>query len=65
MNALLSYLANFPENGRFQDTLYQHISGGFNNVLYRITNEQHDLVVKFTVRDERRRARRELNKPSG
>ena len=32
------------------------ITGGANNLLYRVTNGQDDYAVKFTVRDERNRA---------
>lgn len=61
MYDLIEHLATFPENGRFQYYSYQRISGGANNILYRVTNDAHDLAVKFTVRDERHRARREFH----
>ena len=61
MYDLIEHLATFPENGRFQSYTYQRIAGSANNILYRATNEVHDLAVKFTVRDARNRARREFN----
>ena len=38
----------------------QPLTGGNNNLLYRATNHEHDLVVKFTIRDVRDRAGREF-----
>ena len=35
------------------------VSGGANNLLYRVTNAGEDYAIKFTVRDERNRAQRE------
>jgi len=61
MYDLIEYLSTFPENGRFQSYVYQRISGSANNILYRATNEEHDIAVKFTVRDARHRAHREFH----
>ena len=61
MYDLIEYLTTFPENGRFQSYVYQRISGSANNILYRVTNEEHDLAIKFTVRDARHRAHREFH----
>ncbi|MEM7112797.1 MAG: aminoglycoside phosphotransferase family protein [Chloroflexota bacterium] len=65
MKALLTHLADFPANGRFHTWQIQQIEGGANNKLYRATNDEQDLaqdwVVKFTIRDQRRRAWREYH----
>jgi aminoglycoside phosphotransferase (APT) family kinase protein len=37
------------------------VTGGWNNLLYRATNDAHDLAIKFTRRDARDRAEREYN----
>ncbi len=36
------------------------VTGGWNNLLYRATNAEHDLAIKFTIRDARDRAGREF-----
>lgn len=61
MQELLDYLATSPENGRFQFWQIEHITGSANNILYRATNAQEDLAIKFTIQDARRRAWREYN----
>lgn len=38
----------------------QRVSGGWNNLLFRVTGETRDLVIKFTRRDARDRAVREF-----
>lgn len=58
---LIEYLNTRPANGRFQDWTIQQISGGANNLLYRVTNQETDWAVKFTIQDARRRAVREYN----
>lgn len=60
MEDLIAHLSTFPENGRFQAYTYQRIDGSANNLLYRAIGDTHDLAVKFTVCDERNRARREF-----
>ena len=60
MRKLLAHLATWPEDGRFQSQTYQKISGGANNILYKVSGEAGDLAVKFALRDERRRAWREF-----
>jgi thiamine kinase-like enzyme len=37
------------------------VTGGWNNLLYRATNDAHDLAIKFASRDARDRAGREYN----
>lgn len=37
------------------------ITGGMNNLLYRVCRAEEDYAIKFTVRDWRHRARREYN----
>jgi thiamine kinase-like enzyme len=44
----------------WKDWLIQPLAGGANNRLFRATGELGDLVVKFTIRDERDRAGREF-----
>ena len=60
MRKLLDYLATWPEDGRFQSHTIQKIGGGANNILYKVSGEDGDLAVKFTLRDGRRRAWREF-----
>lgn len=60
MDQLLTHLATWPEDGRFQAHTYQKISGGANNILYKIVGEDGTFAVKFTLRDDRRRAWREF-----
>lgn len=60
MYDLLRFLAEQrPETGRFHDWHFQPVSGSANNLLYQATNDTADLAIKFTIRDARRRARRE------
>ena len=63
LRPLLDYLSsNDPQHPRqWQGWRINRINGGANNLLYRATNAQCDLVVKFTIRDERDRAGREYH----
>jgi hypothetical protein len=61
MKPLLTYLANTPADGRFRQWRVMRIGGSANNILYRATSGEADLAVKFTIRDARRRARREYH----
>lgn len=45
---------------RWTEWVITPITGGANNLLYRVTNGQDDYAVKFTVRDARNRAGREF-----
>lgn len=58
--ALLDYLAEWPEDGRFRQWRIRRILGSANNILYRATCDDADWAVKFTIRDARRRAWREF-----
>lgn len=44
----------------WKDWRITRITGGWNNLLYRATNDAHDLAIKFTRRDTRDRAGREF-----
>jgi aminoglycoside phosphotransferase (APT) family kinase protein len=60
ISALLSHLDMVrPEDEGWEGWQVQRVAGGQNNLLYRATNRQHDLAVKFTRRDARDRAGRE------
>lgn len=64
MNDLLAYLSAHSTDGPVADVKWQEwqitpILGGANNILYRATRNNDDWAVKFTIRDERRRAWRE------
>ena len=61
MKELLDYLATTPKYGRFRSWQIERIGGSANNILYRASNEEADLAVKFTIRDARRRAWREYS----
>jgi len=37
------------------------VLGGANNILFRVTREEEDYAIKFTIRDSRNRAEREYN----
>ena len=58
---LLSYLASGAPRGSggWRDWQITRITGGRNNLLYRVVGPGGELAVKFTVRDERDRAGRE------
>lgn len=60
---LLDYLARAERraDGRWNIWRITNIEGGRNNRLYRASCNLGDLVVKFTIRDERDRAGREFN----
>jgi len=59
---LLRYLDNSGEQADqcWQDWRITRLSGGLNNLLFRARRESDDVVVKFTIRDERNRAEREF-----
>ncbi len=61
LEALVSYLAvTRPSEGHaWQGWCITPITGGANNLLYRVRNGNSDQVVKFTVRDTRSKALRE------
>ncbi|MCP5097131.1 MAG: phosphotransferase, partial [Chloroflexi bacterium] len=61
MNALLAYLQNSPQDGRWGEWEVIRIAGSANNLLYRATRDGVDWAVKFTIRDQRRRAWREYH----
>lgn len=63
LQPLLDYLADQPTPHvcEWQGWRICRINGGANNLLYRTTHAQCDLVVKFTIRDERDRAGREYH----
>lgn len=60
-HGLLAYLDQEQPDSPcdWEDWAIRPISGGANNRLYRATNADADLVVKWTLRDERDRAGRE------
>ena len=60
MDEIVAYLANSPANGEWRGWQISRISGSANNILYRVMGNGDDLAVKFTIRDERRRAWREF-----
>ncbi|MBX3081298.1 MAG: aminoglycoside phosphotransferase family protein [Anaerolineae bacterium] len=62
LRTLLDHLADRKPTQADQQAGYciQPLVGGHNNLLYRATNHDHDLVVKFTIRDTRDRAGREF-----
>ena len=57
---LLGYLAAGPTKSVWHGWQTMPISGGGNNLLFRATGELGDYAIKFTIRDERDRARREF-----
>lgn len=48
-----------PPSGKWQGWAIARVTGGANSLLFRATGPLGDLAVKFTMRDERRRAVRE------
>jgi len=52
-------MADLQDRTQWQQWQIERIRGGANNVLYRVTSEEADLAVKFTIRDARDRAGRE------
>lgn len=65
MRELLTHLAeNLAASGVgewvWREWKVRRVEGGANNVLFRATSPGDDLAVKFTIRDARRRARREF-----
>ncbi len=59
--SLLDMLAapDAPLDGHLGRWRFARVEGGENNLLYRATNDQTDLAIKFTARDARDRAGRE------
>lgn len=59
---LLAHLVNMPVSAcqQWQGWTITPITGGWNNLLYRTSNDRHDWAIKFTIRDTRQRARREF-----
>ncbi len=59
---LLDYLAQAETltEPSWNDWRITRIGGGWNNLLYRATNPEHDYAIKFTLRDARNRAQREF-----
>ena len=60
---LLDYLAQTepPTETAWRDWRITRMTGGWNNLLYRATNDALDLAIKFAIRDKRDRAGREYN----
>ncbi len=57
---LLAYLsATETPEATWRGWRITRVTGGWNNLLYRATNDTRDLAIKFTVRDPRDRAGRE------
>jgi len=46
-------------DGEWRDWRITRVAGAGNNLLFRATNDAHDLAIKFTIRDARDRAGRE------
>lgn len=63
MQRLLAFLdQSKPQNPiTFEGWQIKPVTGGANNLLYRVTGKQGDYAIKFTIRDARRRAEREFN----
>lgn len=61
LSAVLHYLDTAKDISThiWKDWVIQPLTGGVNNRLFRVTGELGDLVVKYTIRDERDRAGRE------
>jgi aminoglycoside phosphotransferase (APT) family kinase protein len=55
---LLDYLAATGPTiaGHFREWQIEPVTGGRNNLLYRVRNQNGDYAVKFTIRDDRDRA---------
>ena len=60
---LLDFLAQneTPTETVWRGWRITRVTGGWNNLLYRATNDACDLAIKFTLRDARDRAGREYN----
>jgi thiamine kinase-like enzyme len=58
---LLDYLASAsgPLEGAWHGWRIARVAGAGNNLIYRATSAEHDLAIKFTIRDSRDRAGRE------
>jgi hypothetical protein len=61
LQPLLAHLASSEIAGQelWQAWQIRRISGGWNNILYRVSGPPGDLAVKFAIRDQRDRAGRE------
>lgn len=59
LQTLLETLAKCPTTQQFAGWQIWPVKGSNNNLLYRVTSHQADIVVKFTIRDARDRAGRE------
>jgi thiamine kinase-like enzyme len=46
-------------DGEWREWRVARVTGGGNNLLYRATSDEHDLAIKFAIRDDRDRAGRE------
>ena len=59
---LLEYLDTHQPEGEviWNGTAIKKVSGGYNNLVYRVQNGEADIAVKFTIKDKRHRARREF-----
>lgn len=63
LHPLLSFLADQQPaaTNAWQGWQLRRVEGGWNNLLYRATNADADLAIKFSVHDERDRAGREYD----
>ena len=63
LRPLLSLLASSPPPTieRWEGWRIERVKGGWNNLLFHATDAEHDIAVKFTVRDPRDRAGREYD----
>jgi aminoglycoside phosphotransferase (APT) family kinase protein len=62
LTPLLKHLASAsPAAGAYGPWRYAPIGGGANNLVYRATSPDHDLAIKWTIRDARDRAGREYH----
>ncbi len=59
---LLQYIDDTHPIGQetWNDSTIESIDGGVNNLVYRVKHKGYDFACKFTIRDERNRARREF-----
>ena len=58
---LIEYVASEPHlvKPHWHDWHITRMTGGMNNILYRATNGEHDVAIKWVIRDDRDRAGRE------
>lgn len=60
LHPLLAHIVQYPHSTHhWLDWQITPVAGGANNRLYRATNADSDLAIKWTIRDERDRAGRE------